>query len=702
MIWKKTLLTLLVLSSSVWAAEKKSHAQKTFSESEVTALKAEWLAEQKTQWLQQAGQREKQREAFLIADNLLKTAISSKQFSAETQRLVNALIRSLDTYPLKRDIDWAVLKAKIESKQVTADDIRAFSALYPNSPYQKQFEQLPFAQLYERKKWADLLKYSEKVTPVGMDNQCRVLASQFQLLSEKLQSESPQAQTESNRFLIADLLAQFEKLWLKTTALPSECTELESYWKAKSGITAEKIRLKAVHLFDKNAKSELSNLLPIAENQTPELKNWLVTVEQLAKQPTTLPAFIEQATADEQSRMIANKAFPQFMRTIAENTGNPDFTPYQTWADKLGLSAEEQKAWKVTFLNRLFDNENGNFQIWRDQQIQQLQADNLTERRIRLAILQQAPLADWLSLLSNEAKSKPEWRYWAAKNEKEAKKREASLIALSKERGFYPMLAAQLLGKQYVPTQGLLLKSDVQSRLQPQFDRIKELRDLQRFAQAKTAWIELLDELSVDDKLAVTDYAKQQNWYDLAVEGTIQAKAFDYLSLRLPNAYSDWFDLNLEGKPISKTFAMAIARQESAWNFQARSHANALGLMQMLPSTAQKTAQDNQLPYRNEQDLLQPFNNIMLGTTHLAELNAKYSNNRFLIAAAYNAGASRVERWLARANGKLALDEFVASIPFYETRGYVQNVVAYDYYQQLLQKVEKPIMFYKDEWQRKY
>ncbi|VTR43336.1 putative soluble lytic murein transglycosylase [Actinobacillus pleuropneumoniae] len=90
-----------------------------------------------------------------------------------------------------------------------------------------------------------------------------------------------------------------------------------------------KIRLKAVHLFDKNAKSELSNLLPIAENQTPELKNWLVTVEQLAKQPTTLPAFIEQATADEQSRMIANKAFPQFMRTIAENTGNPDFTPYQ-------------------------------------------------------------------------------------------------------------------------------------------------------------------------------------------------------------------------------------------------------------------------------------------------------------------------------------------------------------------------------------
>ena len=45
-----------------------------------------------------------------------------------------------------------------------------------------------------------------------------------------------------------------------------------------------------------------------------------------------------------------------------------------------------------------------------------------------------------------------------------------------------------------------------------------------------------------------------------------------------------------------------------------------------------------------------------------------------MIASAYNAGASRVEKWLARANGKLAMDEFIASIPFFETRGYVQNV----------------------------
>ena len=73
-----------------------------------------------------------------------------------------------------------------------------------------------------------------------------------------------------------------------------------------------------------------------------------------------------------------------------------------------------------------------------------------------------------------------------------------------------------------------------------------------------------------------------------------------------------------------------------------------------------------------------------------------------MIAAAYNAGANRVEKWLSRANGNLALDEFVASIPFYETRGYVQNVVTYDFYYQILQNQENPQIFSQEELNRLY
>ena len=124
--------------------------------------------------------------------------------------------------------------------------------------------------------------------------------------------------------------------------------------------------------------------------------------------------------------------------------------------------------------------------------------------------------------------------------------------------------------------------------------------------------------------------------------------------------------------------------------------------MQLLPTTAEKTAKENGLPFNGENDLFQPFNNIMLGTTHLAELNQRYPNNRMLIAAAYNAGAGRVDQWLARSANKLDFDVFVASIPYYETRGYVQNVLAYDYYYQILQKEDAPKMFLTSEWDRKY
>ena len=61
---------------------------------------------------------------------------------------------------------------------------------------------------------------------------------------------------------------------------------------------------------------------------------------------------------------------------------------------------------------------------------------------------------------------------------------------------------------------------------------------------------------------------------------------------------------------VTKTLAMAIARQESAWNPMAQSSANARGLMQLLPSTAQKTAENQQLPYNGELDLFKPLNNI--------------------------------------------------------------------------------------------
>ncbi|VEH66085.1 putative solube lytic murein transglycosylase, SLT domain protein [Rodentibacter pneumotropicus] len=110
------------------------------------------------------------------------------------------------------------------------------------------------------------------------------------------------------------------------------------------------------------------------------------------------------------------------------------------------LSDTQIRHWKIAFISRFFDNETLHFQQWRDAEILALKADNLVERRLRMAIWQKTDLIPWLNALSKEGKEKQEWRYWLAKSDQQ--KTQEILTALSKERGFYPMLAKAMLNPQ--------------------------------------------------------------------------------------------------------------------------------------------------------------------------------------------------------------------------------------------------------------
>ncbi|HDL4623447.1 TPA: transglycosylase SLT domain-containing protein, partial [Mannheimia haemolytica] len=644
-----------------------------------------------------------------------------KNLSLSTEQIIQRLLLTLAGYPLEMKAEWKLLNAKITLKQATESEVKAFISKYPDSLYQRQLQNLMFELLYREQKFPELLEYAQNVKQSSLADQCRLFSARYELAASKAQINPEVSQVTEQKAENAELLAlvqEFDRFWLATPKLTSDCANLESYWRDQGLKTDEKMRLKAVELIKQNANAELANLAANVNNEN--LKIWLSSVEKVANNPADLQNFIENQPLDSpfyaDNKAIIQQLFAKYVRTLSENMENPSFQQYQTWAEKYQLSSEEINGWKNAFITRFFDNPEPTFQFWRDEQIKLLKTDNLTERRLRMAIWQKADLNEWLVLLSQQAKEKAEWRYWAAKEEKNEAKRKVDFESLAKERGFYAMLAAQQLGIVYqIPMLEVPELTQAQLELYAnQLARIQELRELGQFDQARKIWIDWIKNIKPEAgentptkiQLALIKYAKDKNWYDLAVEGTIQTKAFDYLDLRLPNAYSDWFDLHLQDKKISKTFAQAIARQESAWNAQAQSHANARGLMQLLPTTAQKTAKDNGLTFKDGNDLFQPFNNIMLGTTHLMELNEKYPNNRILIASAYNAGAGRVEQWLKRSNGQLAMDEFIASIPFYETRGYVQNVLAYDYYYQMLYSDINDKnglkMFYQEELTRKY
>lgn len=710
------------------------------------------LTQEQAKWAQQQHESEllliKQRSTFLQLESLLKSAVKNNNVSDNAELYLN-LIESLKDYPLQMDATTTYIDARIKSvsKDTLPEEVKALKheieqviAQNPTHFLRNRWEQGIFTLLINADDMEGLVHYAQRVKPSSLEMQIAVLNAELQL--ERTKNETNKKQNSNSD---SNIISRYEQLWLTNSKLPNDA-QLWAKWYSDGNRTQDKIYQKAEELFaqnDANGMAFLSselNKIDSAKEDEMVLAN-LKRFESLLKNPATLPELADRLPLIEENNKIVTKfavvqTFPRYLRTLSETMKEPNFAPYQQWAKNWQLTDAQIREWEIAFLGRFFDNESPNFQQWRDAEILKLKADNLTERRLRMAIWQKTDLTPWLNALSAEGQQKQEWRYWRAKTiaKHDSKKTKEILTALSDERGFYPMLAAAKLdpktrgnGYDFGQPELLIAPSisdpywaDEFKKVKPALEEIAELRQLERFGPAKQRWRFLLENLSGNDKkekqMALSQYANQQNWFDLGVDGSIIAKAFDYIQLRLPIAYSDYYDIALKSRPalsktkpqatlntnVSKSFAMAISRQESAWNPQAQSSANARGLMQLLPSTAKATADNAKLPYASEADLFKPLNNILLGTAHLAELNAKYPNNRILIASAYNAGAHRVEKWLARANGKLEMDEFVASIPFYETRGYVQNVLTYDFYYQILQEKEEPQTFSKEEFDRLY
>ena len=117
-----------------------------------------------------------------------------------------------------------------------------------------------------------------------------------------------------------------------------------------------------------------------------------------------------------------------------------------------------------------------------------------------------------------------------------------------------------------------------------------------------------------------------------------------------------------------------LIREESLYNPFAVSYVGALGLMQLMPTTADVVARQLGLATPDREELFDAEANIQLGTTYVNELLGKFKGNLIHAVAAYNAGPVAVNRWIAK-NGSKSADEFVESISYRETRRYVKRVL---------------------------
>lgn len=594
--------------------------------------------------------------------------------------VVAQLMPTLRDYPLYPYLEYRELTQDLS--QAGFSEVNDFIKRNPTLPPAKSLAPRFVNELARREDWRTLLAFSPQ-PPKPVAARCNYYYAKW--------ATGDQQAAWSGA----------DELWLNGKTLPSACDRLFSVWRGAGKQTPLDILARMKLALKEGNSSLVSNLysqLP-ADYQT--MGNALV---RLQNDPTTVEAFARSVGPTDFTRAATGIAFERLARQDVENARAmiPTLARLQKMSDDERLGLEEAVAWRLMGSDATFEQAQ-----WRDQVILRSRSPSLLERRVRMALGNgdRQGVATWLARLPEASRNKDEWRYWRASQLMDEGKRaegEEILRNLMTERGFYPMVAAQKLNATYPVMVAVAAKPRASLTDGPEVARVRELMYWNMDNLARSEWGSYVASRSRPEQEALARYAFEQKWADLSVQATIVGKLWDHLEERFPVAWPQEFRRATDDKGITTSYAMAIARQESAWNPKAQSPVGASGLMQVMPRTAQHTVQMFNIPgYVGPSQLFDPQTNITIGTSYLESVYQQFGRNRILSSAAYNAGPSRVNTWLGNSAGRIDPVAFIESIPFSETRGYVKNVLAYDAFYRYL--THRPAKVLTDaEWQRRY
>lgn len=605
----------------------------------------------------------------------IKQAWDNKQMDT-----VEQLMPTLRDYPLYPYLEYRQLSQNLN--QETSMAVSNFIKQHPTLPPVRSLSSRFVNELARREDWRGLLAFSPEA-PKPVSARCNWYYARWATGQQQV------AYTGA------------KEIWLTGSSLPATCDKLFSVWQGAGEqtpiTTLERIRLAMIA-----GNTSLVNYL--AKQLPSDYQTMANAVMDLQNNPASVESFARAVGPTDFTRQATSIAFASVARQDAESARAmiPSLVRLQKMSEQEKQDLDEAVAW------RLMGNDITSEQArWRDNVVMRSGSTSLIERRVRMALgnNDRRGLNTWLARLPVEDKQKDEWQYWQADLLiEQGRKEEADgiLQKLMQERGFYPMVAAQRLGVEYplrvdkAPRpEGSLLQGNA-------IARVRELMYWNMDNLARTEWAYLVASKTSAEQQMLARYAFEQDWWDLSVQATISGKLWNHLEERFPLAWDDQFKRFTQDKQIPQSYAMAIARQESAWNPKAGSPVGASGLMQIMPATAQHTVKLYSIPgYVNSSQLLDPQTNIQIGTQYLEHVYQQFDQNRIFASAAYNAGPSRVKTWLGNSAGRLDAVAFIETIPFSETRGYVKNVLAYDaYYRHFMSKSDKILS--DSEWQRRY
>lgn len=595
---------------------------------------------------QDSADRDSPRERFQAAEQALAQG-DQEQFTR--------LAASLAAYPLHPYLVYAELSGRLE--HASADEVAGFLNASKDTPLNWQLRRQWLDLLADRKRWETFLAFYRPTSDV--DLRCH----QLQALIATGQARQA--------------LPEVEALWLYGRSRPASCDTVFDYW-IKAGNPAPALAWKRIALAMENGELLLARYLRrfLPADQQGWADYWL-----------TLHRHPEQAAAAE----VPGKSHPYLARMRVHATsrlaardplaalslwqtlsGRHHFTKAQRHEIEQRLAAallDEPSAAAYTYLRSLKPRSG-------DQKLQEL--------RLRAALVREdwPTYLDWLGQLPPASRNQPRWQYWRARALAATGQQEAAQAlyrTLAGERSYHGFLAADQAGLAYTlahagaPSDDTLL---ARLATRPALQRARELFALDRSPAARREWQWGIRGLNRNELIGAAKLAETWGWYGQAILTVAQGEHWDDLELRFPLAHRHDVEGQAERQALDPAWIYAVLRQESAFMPDARSHAGASGLMQLMPTTAKRVARRLPEPIRvTPAALHEPALNITLGSAYLREVLDRLYDNRVLATAAYNAGPHRVRKWLPAR--PMAADLWIESLPYQETRRYLRRVLTY-------------------------
>ncbi|MCE7519554.1 transglycosylase SLT domain-containing protein [Vreelandella titanicae] len=589
--------------------------------------------------------------SWAASDSELRDALAA----AREQQWARVDERSIEDHPLRGYVEYHRLRGQLPN--VAPERVHQFIDQHADSPLAGWLRGQAIAKYGHAGRYSDLLAVADG-EPAGTVRQCYYYTA--------LLDEQPQQASEAG-------LA----LWRVGSSQPNACDPLFARLRANGTIDATAIwerKMLAWQAGETRLSSYLGGLL------SGQWQTALETVDSV----TARSSAITQAPSCLGPECAATASFYRaaMQRYTREDTPAA-FAAWQTLSSRLNLLPSDRQAIEEELaFYALVRNVPGTLS-WVDSVLPSLESERVLELRVRHALASRDwnGVLYWIAEMPAIQQENSRWQYWLGRANEQLGNQEAAEARYqqaAQDRSFYGFAAAEKLGQPYQLNLERNHFDEASRQRIAQLPAVKRTEALLRIGEdglANSEWLHAVQSGSPQQARALADYAAQQQWHARLVQTTIAAEMWDALDWRFPQAYHDSFQHWGRLTGVDPYLLMAITRRESAYNPNALSPAGARGLMQLMPGTASQVSRELGISDPGPYGVLDPELNIRLGSTYLRDKLQRYQGNRLAAAAAYNAGPGRVDQWLG--DGVEAFDLFVESIPFRETRDYVQAVLSY-------------------------